>query len=358
MANAERPRTLAHNGFSVAVISSVAVFVAVSFADEFVDDSRGRESGRGERLARHLVAADQPRSDPTDPGEDAEDDEPMAEESDDDGEADASVEDADSDAGDPAVVFLPEPLPLGEPGGGMFPPPVGGLFGGRGFGLDAEGDATPPNAALEDVDGRLARLRESRDAIARQIAAAERERSAIVDPEIPVEEWVRIIRQRVASLDDDEARQSGRGIVRSLMRMIGRTGSVVIEEGVARGVDNDALLAMAGREEVRQTDRFWYHADPIRCSPAVAARLTALVIDPANLAGPGGGKFCGGFHPDLRLDYGGVTVLVCFGCRDIRYQTTDTTVTFDLTEASLDAFQAIAREIFRHREFDDESERH
>ena len=171
----------------------------------------------------------------------------MAEESDDDGEADEAWEDADSDAGDPAVVFLPEPLPLGEPDGGMFSPPVGALFGGRGFGLGAEGDATPPNAALEDVDGRLARLRESRDAITRQIAAAERERSAIVDPEIPVEEWVRIIRQRVASLDDDEARQSGRGMVRSLMRTIGRTGSVVIEEGVARGVDDEALLAVRGQ---------------------------------------------------------------------------------------------------------------
>ena len=58
MANVERPRPLAHNRFSVAVISSVAVLVAVSFADDFADDTRGRESGRGERPARHLVASD------------------------------------------------------------------------------------------------------------------------------------------------------------------------------------------------------------------------------------------------------------------------------------------------------------
>jgi len=362
MAIAECPRTLGCRRGAVALLPSVAVLAAVCFAGGLVDDSRGRGSERGERPDFHLVASDEPREGATQPGEGvagAEAAETRAEGPEDEGEANEAVGEADSDPGDRAVVFLPDPLPLGEPGRGMDSPRAGGLFGEGGFDPDAQGEATPPNAALDDVDGRLARLRKSRDAIAREIAAAERERDAIVEPLVPADAWAEILRQRVESLDEDEALQAGRALVRSLMRRIGGTRSVVIEEGVARAVDGEKLRVMAGRKEVRQSDRFWYHAEPIRCSPAVAARLTAIVIDPTNLAGPGGGKFCGGFHPDLRLDYrdAGVTVLVCFGCRDIRYQTIDSTVTFDLTEASLEQFRGIARDVFRHRQFDDASER-
>lgn len=364
MADSQSPRTSARQRHFVVAIAGIIVVAAISSADEVVPASGGRRSGPATRPSLHVVvAADPPLAGATEPRADAEDAEDaegaedaeiMAQEAEEDDEADEANEASDSDPDDPSVVFLPDPSPSEQPGGGLLSSPWDGPPGQGGFGLGAGDEQTPPNEALVKLSGRLARLRESRDEITRQIATAEGERSAIVDPKLRVEDWARVIRQRVASLEDDDVRQAGRAMVRLLMRRIGGTGSVVIEEGVARGVDDETLLAMAGRKEVRRTGGFWYHAEPLRCSPASAARLTALVIDPANLAGPGGGKFCGGFHPDLRLDYrnAGVTVLVCFGCRDIRYESIDTTVTFDLTEASLGQFQAIARDIFQHREFD------
>lgn len=359
MADSERPRTPSRHRRLVVVIASLVVLFTASSAEGVVPVGGGRNSGPGRRPSFHVAfAAERPGAGASDPRADTADTGTMAEEPEDDEETDEADEAADCDPDDPSVVFLPDPLPREKPGSGLLSSPWDGPFGKGGFGLGAGEERPPPNEALEDVDGRLARLRESLDAITRQIAAAERERSAIVEPRLGTEEWARVIRQRIASLDDDEARQSGRAMVRLLMRRIGGTGSVVIEEGVARGVDDETLLAMAERKEVRQTGGFWYYAEPIRCSPVTAARLTALVIDPANLAGPGGGKFCGGFHPDLRLGYrdAGVTVLVCFGCRDVRYESIDTTITFDLTEASLGELQAIARDTFRHRQFEEASE--
>ena len=49
-------------------------------------------------------------------------------------------------------------------------------------------------------------------------------------------------------------------------------------------------------------------------------------------------------------------VLVCFGCRDIRYETRSESVTFDLSPEALAKFEAIGRTIFRHRAEPDAAE--
>lgn len=210
--------------------------------------------------------------------------------------------------------------------------------------------------ALRETVARRARLEEQHETLRREVSAARDDEAALVEQALGVEHWAALIHDRVERLDEADALWRARSVAARCMRAIARAGIVRIEEGVARGVPQETLDRLVAGEEIRTREGFQYHAEPLDCDPTIAGRLTALVVDERHLAGLGGGKFCGGFHPDLRLDYGGVAVLVCFGCREIRYATSSTTVTFDLTEAALAKLETIARQVFLHRTFDDAAE--
>jgi len=253
------------------------------------------------------------------------------------------VTDGDGEWERQRIHFLPE----------GFDPEAVRVVDGLGFGAGGSdepfGGNDPIDAEREDT---LADLITRRNSLARQIEELQATDSAAEASRRSLDEWAGIIHAIVRRFDEAEEWRASQSLATSMMRSIVRNRRVRIEEGVARAVSKEDLAALAERGEVLEHDGFWYHAEPLACPPAMAARITTLVVDPKNLAGPGGGKFCGGFHPDIRLDYGRTTVLVCLGCRDIRYTSGNLTATFDLTQEALRAFEAIARESFRHRAFE------
>lgn len=207
-----------------------------------------------------------------------------------------------------------------------------------------------------DLLARLVRLEEAQASLRREVTTARADYESLVESELGVEHWAALILDRVESLDDGEDFREARAVATRSMRAIARSGTVMIEEGVARDVSEASVAELASRREVRRHGGSWFHSEPLACDPAIVGRLTAIVVDERNLGGLGGGKFCGGFHPDLRLDYGSVEVLLCFGCREIRYTTSAASVTFDLTEAAMTKVETIARQTFRHRTFEDPEE--
>lgn len=280
------------------------------------------------------------------------DDEAMEDDDGDDDDAEAMEDDADLEimpGGPGSLRFIPRGFVRRGWGWGGGPPAPAGVLEGP---EDAAGPADPAG----EMRTRLETLREVSARLRTELQAAEAEYAALVEPTLGADHWATLILDRVDALGEADAARAAQATAAHCMRSIAAAGAVRVEEGVARSVHGEALEALVATGEVRSTDGFWYHVGPTACDAVGAARLTALVVDPATLRGPGGGKFCGGFHPDLRLDYGVVEVLVCFGCRDIRYQTRSESVTFDLSPEALARFEAIGRTIFRHRAEPDAAE--
>lgn len=251
------------------------------------------------------------------------------------------------------IRFIPrgfEPPP--DRSGGMFGGPEDDVFHHGGVSVQMDEDASARlQTKLGDALQRLIRLSESHEKLGIEVLAAQAEYDAIVESELGEEYWAARIRRAGDSFDKPDPMRPLLDIAEQCVRSMSSAETVSIWEGVERSVDADDISEFARRHEVRSIRGHAFYSKPLVCSGLAAARLTALVVDRKTLAGPGGGKFCGGFHPDLALDYGSVTVLVCFGCRDLRYHTAQASVTFDMTEQSLANFEAFARETFRHRQF-------
>lgn len=347
-------RTRSARGTPLAVIAML-VAVAVGWPAILAAPVQQRAPARNNAPGGDADAGD----DAADEAMDDDDDEAMEDGDDEamDGVDDEAMEnDADEAMGDDDLEIMP-----GGPGSLRFIP-RGFVRRGGGWGggppapadvLEGQDDAADPAVGMR---ARLATLREVSARLRTELQAAEAEYAALVEPTLGAEHWATVILDRVDGLAEADAARAAQATAAHCMRSIAAAGTVRVEEGVARSVNGAALEALVATGEVRSTDGFWYHVGPTACDAIGAARLTALVVDPANLRGPGGGKFCGGFHPDLRLDYGVVEVLVCFGCRDIRYQTRSESVTFDLAPEALATFEAIGRTIFRHRAAPDAAE--
>jgi len=298
------------------------------------------------RQSRQEVEDDAPSEEGIDEPSDAEMDEDEGDAMDDDGDDPMDAVTGDDGDGEQERQWIPF-LPEG------FDPEAVRVVDGLGFGgMGGESPSGWDDPIATEREDALADLIARRNSLTREIEQLQAADAADEASRWSLDEWARIISATVRRFDDAEEWRASQALATSMMRSIVRNRRVRIEEGVARAVSKEDLAALAERGEVLQHDGFWYHAEPLACPPAMAARITALVVDPKNLAGPGGGKFCGGFHPDIRLDYGRTTVLVCLGCRDIRYASGNLTATFDLTQEALRALEAIARESFRHRAFE------
>lgn len=98
---------------------------------------------------------------------------------------------------------------------------------------------------------------------------------------------------------------------------------------------------------------FEFVREPIKAEPELAAKLTSLVSDSRSFLDYRGMKFCGGFHPDLCIEWQfeqdgqrwHKRAFVCLGCHEWRLIDRLSAVHTDMSEASAKELTEIVREL-------------
>lgn len=98
---------------------------------------------------------------------------------------------------------------------------------------------------------------------------------------------------------------------------------------------------------------FEFYKEPQEASREIAAKLTALVSDPASFSDYRGMKFCGGFHPDMCIEWQfeeqgqrwHQRAFACLGCHEWRLVDTLSAVHTDMTKTASDEVVQIARSL-------------
>jgi hypothetical protein len=100
-------------------------------------------------------------------------------------------------------------------------------------------------------------------------------------------------------------------------------GSVTVYRGLPhQNNDREGLLRERRENATFRMHGFDFYREPLAVSDETAEALSRWFRDPDNFSDWQGEKKCGGFHPDLALEWksgrDSVVVLVCLGCIEIQ----------------------------------------
>lgn len=106
-------------------------------------------------------------------------------------------------------------------------------------------------------------------------------------------------------------------------------------------------------EPITTIDDFEFYQEPKEVSSDFAADLTALVSNPASFSDYRGMKLCGGFHPDVCIEWQfeekgqrwHKRAFACLGCHEWRLVDTLSAVHTDMTKVAGDEVSRIARSL-------------
>lgn len=127
--------------------------------------------------------------------------------------------------------------------------------------------------------------------------------------------------------------------------LIAAADRLVLYEGLPHQVWEGDLLAseLAAKKTVTSHD-FPFYADAIAPKDDDAKALAAILSDAKSLRQYTGGKRCGGFHPDWRLEWqaGGekVECQLCFGCSEVKFFLAKQTLHADLSRSALEKLES------------------
>jgi hypothetical protein len=104
-------------------------------------------------------------------------------------------------------------------------------------------------------------------------------------------------------------------------------------------------------EPIIMVDDFEFYKEAKQISPESAAKLTALVSDSASFSEYRGMKLCGGFHPDICIEWQfeqdgqewHQRAFACLSCREWRLLDTQSAVHTDMTKTAADEVTRIFR---------------
>ena len=135
---------------------------------------------------------------------------------------------------------------------------------------------------------------------------------------------------------------------------IAKAEKLTIYEGLHRAGPEE-IKAIKAKEKTVQFDGFDFYAQPLQGKPGTQEELRDLLTDHQRFM-PHVGKFCGGFHPDIALQYevAGQQYLafICLGCWELKVIGPGQEYMFDFDESNHKAFVQIANSIFTHRKLD------
>jgi hypothetical protein len=149
----------------------------------------------------------------------------------------------------------------------------------------------------------------------------------------------------------------------SVVAELANAETLVAYEGLPRkDEDEDETKAKPEIDGAKtfQIDGFDFFTQPLTVSPKTVEQFRRVVADYRSFESYGGPYFCGGYHPDLCLEWrtnGQVyRVCICFGCYEARIIGPKKTLMFDIDDAAYKNLYQIAKTVFKHRHLEAEHE--
>lgn len=196
-------------------------------------------------------------------------------------------------------------------------------------------------------------LKEEARRIEKQIQSLERDEKAKIDKLLNPEQKRAIAEQRLASVRERVAENKvflqGFSI---FAKQLAATEKFKIYEGLPRGKPME-LAKITANSETIEIDGFKFYAEPLNVDLGTAEKLREVLANyqDFSLTSPGG-KFCGGFHPDLLLKFRANDtenrVHICTGCFEILFVTPNQKRNFDFNRSAWDVIVEIANSTMIH----------
>lgn len=133
---------------------------------------------------------------------------------------------------------------------------------------------------------------------------------------------------------------------------IAEASSIVVYEGLPRphAADIELIKSKSKTIEVEKHD---FYAERLDLSSAKQLAWRELLSDYRNFRPYGGGKLCGGFHPDLLVEFKGkagmLRVLICFGCHEVAFVRSKGSLMVDMENKGFEQLLRAAKAIYRER---------
>lgn len=92
-----------------------------------------------------------------------------------------------------------------------------------------------------------------------------------------------------------------------------------------------------------------FYKDAIEVSGSSATSLLALMLDADLFTYYSGGKFCGGFHPDVAIKADSIVIQVCFGCHEMKIIEEGAEYPVDMKDGTKELLKKAFASFRRHR---------
>jgi len=129
--------------------------------------------------------------------------------------------------------------------------------------------------------------------------------------------------------------------------------SVTVLEGLEREGMNLPKPPPNGAAMV-QVDTHFFFEQPLELNGDDQLALRETLGNYRSFDAYGGGKFCGGFHPDANIqlvtDDGTIQMLVCFGCAEMRIGDGASNLMVEIDKDAYSTLRTMCRRSFRHRQ--------
>jgi hypothetical protein len=200
---------------------------------------------------------------------------------------------------------------------------------------------------------QIGELESEKNRLEREIAAKRYELAKEIESQLtPIQ--LRKLTEARLNVPEEELRQRQlESLLRSALKKIQSSESVTFREGISRELNKLDLEKQIADGQLKKTGQYWFYKDPLMPSADMEAQLLAVCLNPKSYEPNGGGKFCGGFHPDLAIttgaSYDQYGLLICLGCREILLIDQSINLSFDLSESAFERIEEIALKIFERR---------
>ena len=193
-----------------------------------------------------------------------------------------------------------------------------------------------------------------------KVLEIERARDAEIEASLTPEQQRRLQDGRIADLREQVDRE-----VRFLRDIapivvdIAKADTLVVYEGLPR-LDENGIRRETAEHKTFQKEGYYFYAEPLGVRPGVVERLRKIVANYRSFLAYGGPKFCGGYHPDLCLEWRTQDqvhrVYLCFGCHEGQFVGPKYDYMVDIDEPAYEELFKTAVSLFKHRNWKAEIE--
>ncbi len=128
--------------------------------------------------------------------------------------------------------------------------------------------------------------------------------------------------------------------------LVSRSTSLTFYEGLPHAMmDPESFEKEVAEERTRDIGLFKFYYEPLDVSKSDRTQFMELYANKANFGPYSGAKACGGFHPDFAIecesDGKTLTVLLCFGCGEMKTYDGDKELYCEFRGNGMEAFEKL-----------------